>query len=145
MNKIYIFIGGFVAGVVLTAAVALGIYFYKTPNTQPAPETVTETETEDAPQGVNIFDEPGEIINEKSFKVFQVIAQDAALVRGKGSGYKLYVGPVYLLVNDEKKYYYDDEVVNVPKGKVVRQIGIYQYPTRDDRYKTVPIIEFLDQ
>jgi hypothetical protein len=44
-----------------------------------------------------------------------------------------------------KKYYYDDEKIETPKGKVVRQIGIYQYPTKNDFVKTVPIIEIMDE
>ena len=52
---------------------------------------------------------------------------------------------VYMLVNDEGKYYYDDEKVNVPSGKVARQIGIYQYETNSGRPKTVPIVKFMDK
>lgn len=50
-----------------------------------------------------------------------------------------------LIVNRERKYYYDDEIVKVPKGKVVRQVGIYQYPTQNDMMKTVPIIMIMDK
>ena len=148
MKNFLLVLGGFVAGVVLTTAVAFGIYFYKTSNTQANPENTTETETQSEIEGVTMFEEPGEIFDEKSFEVFQVIAPDGALVRGKNKEYRglnIYNGPVFLLVNSQEKYYYDDEIINVPTGKVVRQIGIYQYPTRDERYKTVPIVEILDE
>ena len=45
----------------------------------------------------------------------------------------------------ELEYYYDDEIVNVPSGKVVRQTGIYKYQTKSEDYKTVPIIEIVDK
>ncbi|MBO5630072.1 MAG: hypothetical protein J5965_13485, partial [Aeriscardovia sp.] len=58
--------------------------------------------------------------------------------------YDIYSGAVYLMTNEEGKYYYDDEVVRVPDGKVVRQVGIYQYQTKAEFEKTVPIIQIMD-
>ena len=52
---------------------------------------------------------------------------------------------LYLLRNNDGKYYYDDEIVGVPSGKVVRQTGIYKYQTKSEDYKTVPIIEIVDK
>lgn len=57
----------------------------------------------------------------------------------------MYLGPICLIVNDEGKYYYDDQIIEIPEGKVARQVGIYQYPTRNEDVKTVPIIEILDK
>lgn len=106
-------------------------------------EVEPEPESEDN-DGITLFDEPGEIFNDKSFKVFQVIAEDAALVRCK-SEYDMYLGQTCLLMNREGKLYYDDEIVKVHQGKVARQMGIYQYPNRDGMIKTVPIIEIVDK
>lgn len=148
MKNFLLVLGGFVVGVILTAAVALCFYFFKSSNTQTNPEDATETETKSEIEGVTMFKEPGEIIDEESFEVFQVIAQNGALARGKTKEYRslnIYDGPVYLLINDQEKYYYDDEKIKVPTGKVVRQIGIYQYPTRNESYKTVPIVAILDE
>jgi hypothetical protein len=47
-------------------------------------------------------------------------------------------------MNNEGKYYYDDQMVKVPEGKVLRQVGVYQYPTRQDIVKTVPVIMIMD-
>lgn len=48
-----------------------------------------------------------------------------------------YTGTVYLLINEE--------IIRMPDGKVVRQVGIYKYPTKSDFIKTVPIIEIMDK
>ena len=94
--------------------------------------------------GVTLFDEVGDVINEKSFKVMQVIADDAALAHGNDE-YDLYLGTLYLITNSDKKYYYDDEIIKVPQGKVVRQIGIYRYVTTNETMKTVPIVMIMDK
>lgn len=91
-------------------------------------------------EGIKLFDEPGDIMDVKSLEVFQVIADGAALARCK----KDYLGPVYLIINKVKKLYYDNETIKVPKGKVLRQIGIYQYPNRDNIIKTVPVVMIMD-
>ena len=95
--------------------------------------------------GITLFEEPGDVVEVKSFKVFQVLAKDAALVQGETKYQGVYSGIVYLLMNKEGKLYYDDEIVNVPKGSIVRQMGIYQYPTKDDMIKTVPIIRIMEK
>ena len=58
---------------------------------------------------------------------------------------EFFTGAVYLLTNEDGKYYYDEEVVRVPEGKVARQVGIYQYQTTSDFEKTVPIIQFMSK
>ena len=140
MKKWLIFIGGILTGIVLTVVLGLvlsSISKDKTP-------TENETEISDQPDGVTIFDEPGEIMNSKSYKVFQVVFDNGALVNEELEN-DIYLGTVFLLINDEDKYYYDDEIIKVPQGKVVRQIGIYKYPTKRDIIKTVPIIKIMDK
>lgn len=126
MKKLLIFLGGVVTGVLLTFLFAF-VFSSNRPTTADN-------------DGIKMFEKPGDVVNEESFEVFQVLAEDAALVRG-GSSFTT----VYLLTNDEGKYYYDDEEVKVPKGKVARQIGIYQYQTRDEFGKTVPIVRIMEK
>lgn len=98
--------------------------------------------------GATWFEKPGDEIEVDAFEVFQVIGEDAALVHGKSREYssmEIFSGAVYLLTNEDGKYYYDDEVVRVPEGKVARQIGIYQYQTKSDFGKTVPIIQIMNK
>lgn len=54
------------------------------------------------------------------------------------------VNLLYLMYNNTNHIYYDDEVIRVPKDKIVRQIGIYRYEAKIGR-KTVPIIAIMDR
>ena len=123
MNKWLIFWGGVVTGVVLTFLFA---FFFSTSNSN-------------SNDGITWFEKPGDVIDVKSFTVFQVLDKDAALVNGA------FTGIVYLLTNEDGKYYYDDELIEVPEGKVARQVGIYQYQTESKFEKTVPIIQIMNE
>lgn len=126
MKKWLIFLGGVVTGVLILFAFVFAYSW------------MGVSAVED--NGVTMFEKPGDVINETGFEVFQALEQGAALAKGKKE-----LMTVYMLVNDEGKYYYDDEKVNVPSGKVARQIGIYQYETNSGRPKTVPIVKFMDK
>ena len=128
MKKFGLFLGGVLTGVVLTLLVLIVI--------------AASNKTLD---GVTNFEQVGDVVNETSVKVFQVIDDNVALVYGQDKNdrnydYDWYYGAVYLLRNDNGDYYYDDEIVKCPSGKQFRQTGIYQYDTKIG-YKTVPIIE----
>jgi hypothetical protein len=89
--------------------------------------------------------EKGQCITKKDLIVFQVIGPSKALVRpsvdfNKDMENVLGMFGVMLLVNDTGETYYDDEIVKVPAKTCARQIGTYQYPTRDNNYKTVPVV-----
>ena len=93
-----------------------------------------------------LFEKPGEIVNVNSFKVFQGLDNDVAVVNGASNEeYDIYMGAVYLLINDEGKYYTDDEIIKVPNGKVVRKVGVYHYQTKSELDKTVSVIEIMDK
>ena len=102
-----------------------------------------QNSTEDS--GIRYYDKPGEVVEQKSFQVLQVIADNAALAHGKGSNNDYFMGPIYVLTNSDGKLYYDEEIVEVPKDKVVRAIGTYTYPTKQGFEKTVLIVRFFDE
>ena len=134
MKKWLIFCGGVLTGVVLTYLFAF-IFF---------------ASRSDSDDGTTWFEKPGDVIEVKAFEVFQVLGEDAALVNGQSRedldiGIDVYTGAVYLLTNKDGKYYYDDEVVRVPEGKVARQVGIYRYQTESKFEKTVPIIQIMSK
>ena len=130
MKKWLIFGGGMVTGIILTFLCAF--IFSGIPSS--------------SINGMTWFEKPGDVIEVKSFKVFQVIGKDAALVDGASlEELEIYTGAVYLLMNEDGKYYYDDEIVRVPENKVARQVGIYRYKTKSDLEKTVPIIQIMDK
>lgn len=123
-----IFCGGIVAGIILTIGFSFILYSLGSAKNN----------------GTTWFEKPRDVVNEKVFKVFQVLDDNAALVYGKDELDITFTGAVYLLTNENDKYYYDDEIIAVPANKVVRQVGIYKYNTKSDFGKTVPIIQIMD-
>ena len=102
--------------------------------------------------GLIIFEQPEKVIETKSFKVFQVLDKGYALANGLSEPhYKWSNGPTYL-ITDESHYFTDEEIVDVPKGKICRQVGVYTYSTRGGKIlgteipsqeKTVAVIEIF--
>ena len=132
MKKWLIFGGGVLMGVVMTFVFAFLFSASRSGNND----------------GTTWFERPGDVIDVKAFKVFQVLDENAALVEGQTHedlDLEIFTGAVYLLTNEDGKYYYDDEIIKVPDGKVVRQVGIYQYQTKSDFGKTVPIIQIMNK
>jgi len=128
MKKWLIFGGGVLTGVVLTFFVLFLI--------------AKGRQQED----FKLFEKPGEVVEVTSFKVFQVLDDDVALVHGASDDEDgIYMGAIYLLINDEGKYYTDDEIIKVPEGKVVRKVGVYHYQTKMELDKTVSVIEIMDK
>lgn len=119
MKKFLLFFGGFICGIIITFLTLFIIGSTSTSN-----------------NGVNIFDKPGECLAKGSVEIFQVIEPTAALATTKGDyGYN---GILVLLVNDENKAYYDEQIVKA--AKCFRQIGTYQYETKGEFLKTVPVV-----
>ena len=126
MKNILIFIGGIVA----TLIVIILIYALS----QPKSDAIME--------GLTLFPEKGDCISNNQFKIFQVWAPNVALATEKKN--ELFIGGlIVLLINDEGKYYYDDEIIKIPQKKCARQIGTFRYQTINkeyEQYKTVPVI-----
>jgi hypothetical protein len=124
MKKIWVFILGIITGIVLTILFAV----------------IVTNSSNGGRRGLNIFEQPGEcLIKKSSLEVFQVLEPNVALTMINGE-----IGSaVYLLVNNEGKTYYDDQVIKLPAGKCFKQIGTYQYPTNDERLKTVPVVQIM--
>ncbi len=100
---------------------------------------------------ITFFEEPGEIVTAQSlwggteivkgFEVFQVLDKGVALAKGND----LYTWDlIVLLWNDNGEQYYDNQSVIAPIGKCFRQIGIYKYKSKDEIYRTVPVITLMD-
>ena len=124
------YVAGIVTGVVLIMAVGFFI----------AKSRATSASNDD----VVMFEQPRDVVPGKVFEVMQVLSDGSALatVDDIESGN---LGTVVLFVGDESTSYYDSQKINVPKGKVVKQVGTYGYMTRDDRHKTVPIVEIMEE
>ena len=130
-KSILIYVGGIVTGIILTFAffffVALG-----NANGTPPDENVV------------LFEKPQQEINVKSFKVMQVLPDGSALATVNDTFDIDHIGMVVLFLADEGISYYDEQIINVPTGKRVMQIGTYKYITRSEMEKTVPIVEIME-
>lgn len=124
------YVAGIVTGVVLIMAVGFFI----------AKSRATSASNDD----VVMFEQPRDVVPGKVFEVMQVLSDGSALatVDDVESGN---LGTVVLFVGDESTSYYDSQKINVPKGKVVKQVGTYGYMTRNDMHKTVPIVEIMEE
>ena len=95
--------------------------------------------------GITLFEEEGEIISENSFEVFQVVEDGNALASEVKGKFDIPTNLVVLFLCEDGKSYYDDQMIEIPAGKCVRQIGTYRYPTQDEIVKTVPIVAIRDK
>lgn len=134
MNKWLVFLLGIISGIAITFIAAF-ILTYST--------NIKEN-------GMTFFENPGECLSTGSFEIFQVIDKNKALAyeidhAGFSSSYTSHTDLLVLLINEDGTYYYDDQVIDIPDGKCARQVGIYKYPTKDERYKTVPIVKLMDK
>ena len=98
--------------------------------------------------GVTLFPEPGQVLNLKSIRIFQVFSDGSALAftseKVPAQPVIDYKGPTVHLFADTNNPFYDDLVITVPGNKVVRQIGTYRYESKNG-VKTVPIISIMDK
>lgn len=127
MKHFFIFTGGLIAGILAMLLLNLPVNEVNQPN--------------DGLIGLTIFPEKGESITrfesvEREIEVFQVLRPNMALARtGRG-----FYGIVVLLINHDGKAYYDQQIMRIPADKSAIQIGVYQYTTKDDMLKTVPVV-----
>lgn len=140
MKNVLLFVGGMATGAILLLVVL--IFIGKI--TQPEDSPINEEEKTSIYEGF----ENGDIIEEKSFKVFQVLENNIALVMGKSDvdkkiSYDVYNGLFYLLIGKEGTTFYDDQIVKVPQGSVVRMNGTFKYTTNSGMDKTVPRIMIM--
>lgn len=130
MKKFVVFILGFISG----AITLLGVLLLIAKGMSNSPTTI---------DGLTLFEQPSEVMTSKSYEVLQVVAGGNALANAE-SDYGTYYGMVVLFLADENSNYYDDQIIRVPQGKCVRQVGIYQYNTKNG-YKTVPAVRILNR
>lgn len=123
MNKKSFFIG-MLLGVVLTIVALVVIAFVRQKNNE-----------DDA---IQRLEKPVSYENKKitSFKVFQVIGEDAALAKEiSDKELDMYLGNTVVLIG---KDFYSDQVITIKNPK---RIGTYSYTNNGGMPKTVPIIE----
>ena len=95
-------------------------------------------------EDIVMFDSPRNAVPGKSFKVVQVLPDGNALAR-IDNVYDDNFGIVVLFLGDESTSYYDDQKIEIPKGKVAKQIGNYSYMSQMNIEKTVPVVKIMDE
>lgn len=95
-------------------------------------------------EDIVMFDSPRNAVPGKSFKVVQVLPDGNALAR-IDNVYDDNFGIVVLFLGDESTSYYDDQKIEIPNGKVAKQIGNYSYMSRMNIEKTVPVVKIMDE
>lgn len=126
MKKWLIFVLGIVTGVIITLVFLLVISKVYSVGNQ---ITVSRQQTE--------------FTLAKRFEVFQVL-DGGALANCEDDEYSnsVFTGPVVYILMDDGDLFYDDQIIEVPEGKKVIQIGTYRYETRMGE-KVVPALKFL--
>ena len=109
-----------------------------------SPVTESPEKQPQLPEDVTWLDDPIPFTEADNFKIIQVVYENAALALTQ----KRYLGAVYsepvvLIVSQQKNTFYDDQIVKCPEDREVMQIGTYKYQSRNNNWKTVPVILFL--
>ena len=117
------YVAGIVTGIVLLFVV--GFFMAKSQATSASNDDVV------------MFEKPRGIVPGKVFEVMQVLPDGSALATVDDFESDN-TGTVVLFIGDESTSYYDSQKINVPKGKVVKQVGTYRYMAR-----TVPVVEIM--
>ena len=86
---------------------------------------------------VVMFEKPRGIVPGKVFEVMQVLPDGSAFAIVDDIESEN-IGTEVLFVGNDSTSYYDGQKINVPSGKVARQIGTYRYMAR-----TVPVVEIM--
>lgn len=127
-KSILIYIGGIVTGIILTFVILLFVARSNSSNS--------------SNNDMVIFEQPQQIIDVKSFEIMQVLPDGNALAMVQSHDN---FGMIVMFRAQNNAPYYDDQKIDVPTGKCVRQIGTYRYMTRNKIEKTVPIIDIVNE
>lgn len=92
--------------------------------------------------GLTIFEEEGKCTGARQIKIMQTLEPNMALAHAKTLPNAIYDENeiLVLLLGDENASYYDDQKINIPKGMCAKQVGTYQYESRELGMKTVPAV-----
>lgn len=133
MKKGLVFFLGVITGAILTFGVLFLLYAGYSANEE---------------NNITMFSAPGEVMSLKSFEIMQVLPNGSALAESSEkpkSQYTYYSDPIVMFLAEDGISYYDDQIIEVPAKKVVRQVGTFKYTSGAGLDKTVPIIKFFDK
>lgn len=121
MKKTLIFLAGIITGIFLLVFLSLFVI-------------------DNSPRkGLTLFEKEGECISTRSFKVIQVLDSGNALANEIDGG-GLAIGVTVLFLNESNSSYYDEQIIDIPRGKCAKQIGVFKYTSQANREKTIPAV-----
>lgn len=109
-------------------------------------ENVRPAETQDG-DGKTLFDKPGGVVSSRDFQVQRVLASGDAIALEVAHSYSGYVSTSdleVLMLAQENRSFYNNQILKAPQGKSARQIGVYKYREYGNYgdTKVIPIIAF---
>ena len=151
MKSGLIFFCGFLLGVILTAAAAVGLgiaYSSGYLTSDYAADGTEAAEAEDT--GITYAEEWTEFMVARKFKVVEVL-EDGAMAKCEDPDPfrsisdierpSTFYGPEVYIMTSGKNLFYDDQIVEVPAGQKAMQIGTWRFRKYSSE-KVVPIIVF---
>lgn len=99
--------------------------------------------------GLTLFKDSAQerIIMAKQVEIFQVIEPNKALAHTTIHPDEVFDPDelLVLIIGDENTSYYDDEKININENQYLKQIGTYQYITKSETQKTVPVVSIINK
>lgn len=123
MKKWLIYVLGIITGIVLTFAFAFCVNLSKNSGII----------------GLEMFEEPGEIMDYSQFEVFQVLESGCALANADNT----FDATVFIIPN-EKQQFYDNQKILLKNDQCAQRIGTYRYDTKMGIERTVPAVKIID-
>lgn len=118
------------------------------PKLEPALAFKKSTTTKKKNNGpATIFDEPRDCVTSKSLKVEDIFESKYVVAKELFEGLEEYGATTDLTVVfiDNNNTYYTDQVITIPRGKCVRQIGVYKSTHYLYNDKTLPIVKIMNE
>lgn len=91
-----------------------------------------------------LFEESGDTLEARSFKILQAFPQGSLAISPNYSSDNLYSGPVVFL-HVSGSNFQDDDIVDVPKDMAAVQCGNFHYLSQEHGQVSVPIVFFLNK
>ncbi len=127
LKYILTFVGGVVTGIVLVFAFAF------------------IANSSNHSDNIVMFDTPQATIDKDQFKIVNVFPNGGGLARSVSDEFRI-DDNVWVLFRPKKgQAFYDDQKIEIPQDKCVKQIGICRYKTKMGDISTVPIVDIFDK
>ena len=118
----------FIAGLVVGAGLIIAIGY------------ISSNQTAEPDNGITLFENEGESIGTESrYKVIQVVDGGALAIEIYDEIW-MPTELAVLFLDESGNGFYDNQVITVPKGQYLRQLGLYRYINKDNIPKTVPVV-----